>query len=138
MSTGPARHRRVGLPGTQRRLAMPVRFNETALGRSEIQSRSNALLRMALTARTLLLILDASRAGSAWVGLVQGATDTALQALLDAGLIKPAQAQGAVDAGRVAASAPAQALPSTPQASPSPLAHPLSPSSVKASSHAAR
>lgn len=86
---------------------MPVRYTKTALGRGEIQSRSHALSR---TARTLLLILDASRAGRAWVGLVQGATDADLQALLDAGLIEPAEGQDPVESGR----APAASLDPAP------------------------
>ncbi|MCH8179582.1 MAG: hypothetical protein IIA02_07350 [Proteobacteria bacterium] len=64
---------------------MPVRFAKTALGRGEIQSRAHALTR---TARNLLLILDASRTGEAWVGMVHGASPADVQALLDAGLIE--------------------------------------------------
>lgn len=64
---------------------MPVRFAKTALGRAEIQSRTHALTR---TARNLLLILDPSRTGEAWVGMVQGAVLADLQALLDGGLIE--------------------------------------------------
>lgn len=77
---------------------MPVRFAKTALGRAEIQSRTHALTR---TARNLLLILDPSRTGEAWVGMVQGAALADLQALLDGGLIEavpavpPLAAQGA-------------------------------------------
>lgn len=65
---------------------MPERYAKTALGRSEIQSRTHALSR---TARTLLLILDPTRTGKVWMGMVQGATLADLQALLDAGLVTP-------------------------------------------------
>lgn len=65
---------------------MPERYAKTALGRSEIQSRTHALSR---TARTLLLILDPTRTGKVWVGMVQGATPADLLALLDAGLVAP-------------------------------------------------
>lgn len=95
---------------------MPVRFAKTALGRAEIQSRTHALTR---TARNLLLILDPSRTGEAWVGMVQGAVLADLQALLDGGLIEavptvptvpPSEAQAAErpEAGS-AAFAPTQA-----------------------------
>ena len=77
---------------------MPVRFAKTALGRAEIQSRTHALTR---TARNLLLILDPSRTGEAWVGMVQGAALADLQALLDGGLIEAVPAEGATGgAGR--------------------------------------
>lgn len=98
---------------------MPVRFAKTALGRAEIQSRTHALTR---TARNLLLILDPSRTGEAWVGMVQGAVLADLQALLDGGLIEavpavptvsPLEAQGPQAAERPeaggAAFAPTQA-----------------------------
>ncbi len=67
---------------------MPARYAKTALGRSEIQSRTHALPR---TARTLLLILDPTRTGEVWVGMVQGATPADLQALIDAGLVAPVE-----------------------------------------------
>jgi len=91
---------------------MPVRYAKTALGRSEIQSRTHALSR---TARTLLLILDPTRTGEAWVGMVQGATSADLLALLDAGLV-----------AQVADAAPHQAVqaPSSPAASFAPAPSP--------------
>jgi len=70
---------------------MPARYAKTPLGRSEIQSRTRALSR---TARNLLLILDSTRAGEAWVSMVHGATLADLQVLLDAGLVAEVSASG--------------------------------------------
>lgn len=70
---------------------MPALYAKTPLGRSEIQSRTHALSR---TARNLLLILDATRAGEVWVSMVHGATPADLQALLDAGLVAEVSASG--------------------------------------------
>lgn len=70
---------------------MPALYAKTPLGRSEIQSRTHALSR---TARNLLLILDASRAGEVWVSMVHGATLADLLVLLDAGLVAEVSASG--------------------------------------------
>jgi hypothetical protein len=66
---------------------MADRYNKTESGRREIRERAQALSR---TARNLLLILDASRSGEEWVGMVQGATPADLQALISAGLVETA------------------------------------------------
>ena len=66
---------------------MAERYNKTESGRREIRERSLALSR---TARNLLLILDASRSGEEWVGMVQGAAPADLQALIAAGLVESA------------------------------------------------
>jgi len=92
---------------------MPARYAKTALGRSEIQSRTHALSR---TARTLLLILDATRTGEVWVSMVQGATPADLLALLDAGLVAP-----------VDEAAQAPAVPTAPATASTPSAAPASP-----------
>lgn len=92
---------------------MPARYAKTALGRSEIQSRTHALSR---TARTLLLILDATRTGEVWVSMVQGATPADLLALLDAGLVAP-----------VDEAAQAPAVPTAPVTAATPSAAPASP-----------
>jgi len=49
---------------------MADRYNKTESGRREIRERSLALSR---TARNLLLILDGSRSGEEWVGMVHSA-----------------------------------------------------------------
>lgn len=64
---------------------MADRYNKTESGRREIRERSLALSR---TARNLLLILDGSRSGEEWVGMVQGASPADLQALITAGLVE--------------------------------------------------
>ncbi len=92
---------------------MPARYAKTALGRSEIQSRTHALSR---TARTLLLILDATRTGEVWVSMVQGATPADLLALLDTGLVAPVVEAAQAPAVPVVPAAPATAA--TPSAAP--------------------
>lgn len=69
---------------------MADRYNKTESGRREIRERSLALSR---TARNLLLILDGSRSGEEWVGMVQGASPADLQALIAAGLVESAAAR---------------------------------------------
>jgi hypothetical protein len=66
--------------------ALAARFARTEAGRAEVQGRSLPLSR---PARNLLLTIDASRSGDAWLGLVQGATAADLLALVDAGLVAP-------------------------------------------------
>lgn len=63
---------------------MADRYIKTDTGRAEIQARVHAISR---TARNLLLILDGSRDGNEWVGMVRGATSADLTTLFDAGLI---------------------------------------------------
>ena len=93
---------------------MADRYSKTETGRAEIRARVHALTR---TARNLLLIIDPSRDGSAWVTLVQGATGADLETLVDAGLIDvqgagaaaPQRAAEAVTAVATLAPAPAPA-----------------------------
>jgi len=68
----------------------------TEAGRAEIQRRALPLSR---PARNLLLTIDASRSGEAWLGLVQGAAAADLRALIDAGLVAPADGPAAAAAG---------------------------------------
>ncbi|MBP7666488.1 MAG: hypothetical protein KA774_06565 [Burkholderiaceae bacterium] len=68
---------------------MASRYARTEAGRAEIQRRALPLSR---PGRNLLLTIDASRSGEAWLGLVQGATVADLRALVDAGLVAEAQA----------------------------------------------
>jgi hypothetical protein len=66
---------------------MTIRYAKTAAGREAIQSRAQALSR---PARTLLVIIDASRTGDEWLGLVVGTGAADLEQLLAAGFIEPA------------------------------------------------
>jgi hypothetical protein len=66
--------------------ALAARFARTEAGRAEVQRRSLPLSR---PARNLLLTIDTSRSGDAWLALVQGATAADLLALVDAGLVAP-------------------------------------------------
>lgn len=103
--------------------SMADRYNKTESGRREIRERSLALSR---TARNLLLILDATRSGEEWVGMVQGAAPTDLQALIAAGLVESAggsrrEPGKAEAAAPTAAPAPAPAdsgdtIPASPDA----------------------
>lgn len=64
-----------------------IRFRKTEAGRAEIRERKQALSR---PARNLLVIIDDSRTGDEWLGLVAGATAADLQALADAGFVQAA------------------------------------------------
>lgn len=70
---------------------MTTRYAKTAAGRAAIQSRAVTLSR---SARTLLVIIDASKTGDEWVALVAGATPADLEQLVGAGLVEPADAKG--------------------------------------------
>lgn len=63
---------------------MSTRYQKTDLGRDEIRARQHELSR---PARTLLLIIDGSKTGDEWLGMVAGATAADLQRLVDAGLL---------------------------------------------------
>ena len=80
--------------------ALAARFARTEAGRAEVQRRSLPLSR---PARNLLLTIDATRSGDAWLGLVQGATAADLLALVDAGLVAPSASTGG-SASRVGSS----------------------------------
>lgn len=87
-----------------------MRYQKTPAGRDEIRKRSQELPR---PARNLLLIIDDTREGAEWVGLVNGATQADLDRLVQAGLILPKGAITAPDieivppAPEAAAAAPA-------------------------------
>jgi len=93
---------------------MADRYIKTDSGRAEIQARVHAISR---TARNLLLILDASRAGSDWVSMVRGATASDLALLFDAGLIalvpEPAGTASSMAPTPPPAPAPASPAPSS-------------------------
>ena len=83
---------------------MAIRYQKTDAGRDEIRARAHDLSR---PARTLLLIIDASKTGDEWLAMVNGVVAADLARLLEAGLI-------AVAGG----SAPAAAAPSAAPAAP--------------------
>ena len=64
---------------------MTIRYAKTAAGREAIQSRAQGLSR---PARTLLVIIDASKTGDEWLGLVAGTSEADLAQLLAAGFIE--------------------------------------------------
>ena len=86
---------------------MEICFSKTEAGRLELRSRAHELSR---TARNLLFVLDQSRSAREWLGMVQGATQDDLQALVRFGLIESAQAAR-----------------SGPKTAPSPLVPPQAP-----------
>jgi hypothetical protein len=61
------------------------RYEKTEAGRAEIKSRA---LVQARVARNLLLVIDASKTGGDWVGVVQGAAPTDLELLVQHQLVK--------------------------------------------------
>lgn len=61
------------------------RYEKTEAGRAEIKSRA---LVQARVARNLLLVIDASKTGADWVGMVQGAAPADLELLLQHALVK--------------------------------------------------
>lgn len=97
---------------------MGDRYSKTDSGRAEIRARAHPLSR---TARNLLFILDPSRDGSEWVGLVQGSSAADLQSLLDAGLIAASRPAGpAAGASARPAEPPLAAAPAAPPQAPPP------------------
>lgn len=61
------------------------RYEKTEAGRAEIKARA---LVQARVARNLLLVIDASKTGGDWVGVVQGATPPDLELLVQHQLVK--------------------------------------------------
>jgi hypothetical protein len=61
-------------------------YVRTEAGKAEFRSRTLALSR---PARNLLMVIDASCSGDAWVAKVTGSTPADLEALLAAGLVAP-------------------------------------------------
>ena len=90
---------------------MSVRYVKTDAGREAIRSRDAALSR---PARNLLLIIDSSRSGDEWLGLVGNATASDLAQLVQAGYVSEA----VVVARPVAAAAAAAAGASVPTRDP--------------------
>lgn len=71
---------------------MSTRYAKTAKGREEITSPTVKLPR---TARNLLLIIDNTKPAHQWASLIQGATDTDIDSLFNAGLIGLVQVEAA-------------------------------------------
>lgn len=90
-----------------------ARYIKTDAGREAIRTRDAALSR---PARNLLLILDDSKSGADWLGLVAGATPADLEQLLQAGYVAESAAPPPRAAARPAAPAPA-AVAAAPAAS---------------------
>jgi hypothetical protein len=65
---------------------MTIRFQKTDAGRDEIRARRLDLPR---PARTLLLIIDASKTGEEWVSMITGVVPGDLERLVAAGLVVP-------------------------------------------------
>ncbi len=90
-------------------------LSKTEAGRAEIRARALPLSR---AARNLLLVLDATKTASDWLGLVAGATPADLDTLIQQGLIA---AEGRAAPRPAAATPAAAAAPSSAPASGSPL-----------------
>ncbi|MGA0611448.1 hypothetical protein ACO2TI_14485 [Caldimonas sp. KR1-144] len=63
---------------------MDQRFVKTSAGQEEIKSKSRPLTR---GARNLLLMIDATRTGGEWLGLINGVEQADLQYLVSEGLL---------------------------------------------------
>jgi hypothetical protein len=70
-----------------------IRYQKTEAGRQAIRERTLALTRQA---RNLLLIIDGSRSGAEWLGLVAGSTPDDLEQLAGQGLVVALAAPAAV------------------------------------------
>lgn len=76
------------------------RYEKSEAGRAEIKTRALVQGRIA---RNLLLVIDPTKTGGQWLGMVQGATQADLALLLEHGLVAPAAgAARAVAASSVA------------------------------------
>lgn len=76
------------------------RYEKSEAGRAEIKTRALVQGRIA---RNLLLVIDPTKTGGQWLGMVQGATQADLSLLLEHGLVAPAAgAARAVAASSVA------------------------------------
>ena len=85
-------------------------LTKTDAGRAEIRARSLPLSR---AARNLLFIIDADHDTDYWLKMVRGSEPADLQALIDSGLVAPAQVRSA-RAGSAGTSAGAGGTPSKP------------------------
>ena len=63
---------------------MDQRYVKTAAGQDEIKTKSRPLTR---SARNLLLMIDSTRTGNEWLGLINGVTEADLQYLVNEGLL---------------------------------------------------
>ncbi|WAC74350.1 hypothetical protein OU995_06430 [Roseateles sp. SL47] len=105
------------------------RYEKSEAGRAEIKTRA---LVQGRVARNLLLVIDPSKTGGQWVGVVQGATPADLELLLQHRLIAPAAGVARAPAGASVASAASTAGPSTASSPAASVASVASPSSVAA------
>jgi len=94
-------------------------YSKTDAGRAEIRARTLPLSR---TARNLLLVLDASKAGSDWLRLVAGASEADFEMLRQHGLIAPQSAGGQPRAAAPAPPAPVAASPAPAASATAPAA----------------
>ncbi|MBB3196090.1 hypothetical protein [Roseateles terrae] len=86
------------------------RYEKSEAGRAEIKTRALVQGRIA---RNLLLVIDPSKTGGQWLGMVQGATPADLELLLQHRLVSPAAVRapvGGPGAGASAGSAGATAI----------------------------
>jgi len=67
-------------------------YARTEAGKAEIRTKS---VPMSRPARNLLMVIDASCSGDAWIGKVNGSTPADLDVLITAGLIAPQGGSGA-------------------------------------------
>jgi len=86
---------------------LDLNYQKTEAGRAEIKSRALALSRVA---RNLLLVLDASKTARQWLALVQGATESDFELLLQHELVAAPFGATATLAAPAAAAAPVLAL----------------------------
>ncbi|ALV09089.1 hypothetical protein [Roseateles depolymerans] len=78
------------------------RYEKSEAGRAEIKTRALVQGRIA---RNLLLVIDPTKTGGQWLGMVQGATQADLELLLQHGLVAPAAGAGRAAAAAAAAAA---------------------------------
>ncbi len=86
------------------------RYEKSEAGRAEIKTRALVQGRIA---RNLLLVIDPTKTGGQWLGMVQGATPADLELLLQHRLVAPAVAAGRAAAAGVGAGAGAGAAASS-------------------------
>ncbi len=83
-------------------------YSKTEAGRTEIKSRALVTARVA---RNLLLVIDGSKTGRQWLGLVQGASEADLLLLLQQGLVAPVGVAAPTAPASTAATPSSKALP---------------------------
>jgi hypothetical protein len=90
---------------------LSIRYQKTDAGREEIRARRLDLPR---PARTLLLVIDGTRTGDEWVGMIAGVGAADLQRLVDSALVAPAAAPSGAAAPAPAEVPLEQALEAVP------------------------